>query len=38
MTKAILIAKVEKLAVKCNLDESQIKAFVAKIAADNRFK
>ena len=38
MTKAILTAKVEKLAAKCNLDESQVKFFVSRIANDKNLQ
>ena len=38
MTKAILTAKVQKLAEKCNLTEGQVKFFLARVAADKKFK
>ena len=38
MTKAILTAKVQKLAKKCNLTESQVKFFVSRVAADKKLK
>jgi len=38
MTAAVLAAKVQKLAERCNLTEKTVAYFVAKIKADKRFK
>jgi hypothetical protein len=38
LTKAILTSKEQKLADKCNLTDGQVKFFLAKVAADKKFK
>ena len=38
MTKAILAAKVQKLAEKCNLTDSQVKFFISRVNADKKLK
>ncbi len=38
MTKAILAAKVQKLAEKCNLTDSQVKFFISRINGDKTLK
>jgi hypothetical protein len=38
MDKATMISKVKKLAIKINLTDNQLKTFLAKVAADKKFK
>jgi hypothetical protein len=38
MDKATMISKVRKLAIQIKLSKNQVKTFLAKVAADKKFK